>query len=91
MPIYLLLLTEPRRLQPLRSQWFFPDMPPPFKVSFGPLLQEYRLLPGVHFPLTEKNNTGDHWNTTRPLVMLAAEWTVSTRARASYHSIIRTL
>ena len=42
--------------------------------SSGPLLQEYRLPLEVHFPPTEENNTGHHPNTTRPLIMFAAQW-----------------
>ena len=55
----------------------------PSGVSSGPLLQECMLLPEVHFPLTEESNIGDHRNTTNPLIMFAAQWSVSPTAQAS--------
>ena len=63
----------------------------PLGVSFGPLLQEYRLPPEVHYPLTEESNTGNHQNTIRPLILFAAQWSVSPTAQASDHTIIRTV
>ena len=62
----------------------FPRRPPlPLGVSFGPLLHEYRFFPEVHFPLTEESNTPHHQNTTRPLTLFAAQWSVSPTAQAS--------
>ena len=61
----------------------------PLGVSFRPLLQEYRLPPEVHFPLTEGSNTEDHRNTTRPLILFTAEWSVSPITAASHHTLIR--
>ena len=67
----------------------YPKHPfPPLEVSFGPLLQDYRLPPEVHFPHTEESNTGDHQNTTRPLTLVAAQWSVSPIAPASHRPII---
>ena len=63
----------------------------PLRVSFGPLLQEYRLPPQVHFPLTEESNTGDHRSTTRPLILFVAQWSVSSFAPASHHTLIGTV
>ena len=70
---------------PPRHPWL------PLRASLGPLLQEYRLPPEVHFPLTEGNNTGDHQNTTRPLILFATPWSVSPIAPASHHTSIRTV
>ena len=70
----------------------YPRHPPlPLEVSFGALLQEYWLPPEVHFPVTEGSNTGDHRNTTRPLILFAAQWSVSPIAPASHHTLICTL
>ena len=63
----------------------------PLRVSFEPLLLEYRLPPEVHFLLTEESNTGDHWNTTRPLIMFAAKLLLSPTAPASQRTLIRTV
>ena len=63
----------------------------PLGVSFGPLMYEYRLPPEVHFPLTEESNTGDDGNTTRPLILFAAQWSVSPIAPASHYTLIRTV
>ena len=57
-------------------------------VFFGLFLQEYRLPPEVHFPLTEESNTGDHRNTTRPLILFAAQSQVSPIAPISHGAII---
>ena len=57
-------------------------------ASFGPLLEEYRLPPEVHFLLTEESNPGHHQNTTRPLILFAAELSVSPIAPASDAAII---
>ena len=71
-----------------RTRWYTLDILP----SVGSLL---RATPAgvsapsqVHFPLTEKSNTGDHQNTTRPLILFAAQWSVSPIAPASHHAII---
>ena len=61
------------------------------RVSFGPLLQEYRVFPEVRFPLTEESNTGDHRNTTRPLILFAAQWSVSPIAPAFKYTFIHKL
>ena len=60
----------------------------PFGVFFRPLLQEYRLPPEVHFPLTQETNTRDHLNTTRPLIMFAAQRSVTPTAPACDLAII---
>ena len=65
--------------------------PPSVGSLLGPLLQEYRLPPEVHFPLTEGSNTGDHRNTSRPLILFAAQWSVSPIAPACHHTLIRTV
>ena len=69
--------------------WYSPKFP--LGGSFGPLLQEYRLPPEVCFPLTEESNTGDHRNTTRPLIFSAAQWSVSPIAPASHNTLVCTL
>ena len=58
------------------------------RVTFWPLMQEYRLRLEVHFPFTEESNTADHQNTTRPLTLFAAEWSVSPIALAFDRAII---
>ena len=60
----------------------------PLGISFGPLLQECRIPPEVHFSLTKDSNTGDHRNTTRPLILFAAQWSVRPIAPASHRAII---
>ena len=87
-PIYLLCLTELRRLQASGGGGIPQTSLLSFGVSFGPLLQEHRLSLEVHFPLTEESNTGDHLNTTRPLILFAAQWSVSPIAQASPRAII---
>ena len=53
MPIYLLLLTELRTLQAAGGV-VLPGLPLlPFGVSFGPLLQQYRLPLEAHFPVAK--------------------------------------
>ena len=63
----------------------------PSGVSFGPLVQEYRLPREVHYPLTEESNTRDHQNATRPLILFAAKLWVSPISPASRHTLIRTV
>ena len=60
----------------------------PLGVSFGPLLQEYRVPPEVHFPLTEGSNSEDHQNTITPLIFFAAQWSVSPTAQATHQTLI---
>ena len=60
----------------------------PLGVSFRPLLPEYRRPPEVHFSLTEESNLGDHRNTTRLLILVAAKWSVSPIAPASHRAVI---
>ena len=60
-------------------------------VSYGPLLQEYRLPQEVHFPLTEESNIWDQRNATSPLIMFAGQWSVSSTAPASHPTLICTM
>ena len=62
----------------------------PWGVSFGPLLQEYWLPPGGTLaPHQGRSNTEDRWNTTRPLILFAAQWSVRPIAPASHHTFSR--
>ena len=59
----------------------------PLGVSFGPLLQEYWPPLEVHFPLHQgTSNPEDNRNTTRPLILFAAQWLVRGIAPASHHT-----
>ena len=60
----------------------------PLTGSFGPLLQEYRLPPEVHFPLTKREATLSILGTP-PLILFAAQWSVSPIGPASNHTLIR--
>ena len=86
LPIYLLLLNEMRRLQASGGGGTTRTTQTPllsFGVFFRPFLQEYRLPPEVYFPLNEESNSGDHRNTTRPLIIFAALWWLSPTNPAS--------
>ena len=87
-PIYVLFLTKLRNLQASGGGGIPQTSDPPVGNLLGPLLQEYRLLLEVHFPLTEEKNTWDDQNTTRPLILFAALWLVSPIAPASHPAII---
>ena len=61
--------------------------PFPLAVFFGRLLQEYWLPAGGTLPPHQgKSNTEERRNTTRPLILFAAEWSVSLIAPACHHT-----
>ena len=66
----------------------YPGHPLPLlAVPFGPLLQEYLPPPGGTLPPHQgRSNTEDRQNTTRPLILFAALWSVRPIAPACHHT-----
>ena len=88
-PIYLLCPTELRRLQASGGGIIPQASPPPF----GSLLQATPaglLAPpgGIFPPHHKRSNTEDHRNTTRPLILFAAQRSVSPIVPASQDTLI---
>ena len=57
-------------------------------VSFGPPLQEYLSPQEVHSPRAKGDATSS-LETTRPLMLFAAQWSAGPFAPASHHTLIR--
>ena len=87
MPIYILCLTELRRLQASGGDGT-PQTSPPTIWSLLRATHAGVLAPpgGTLPPHQGRSNTEDRLNTTRPLILFAAQWPVHPIAPASHHT-----
>ena len=86
-PIYLLCLSELRRSEASGGGGIPLTFPPPAE-SLLPATVAGVLPPpgGTRPPHQGRSNTEDHRNTTRPLILFAAQWSVRPNAPASEHT-----
>ena len=70
-------------------RWYFPDIPCSRWESPSGHCRKIIGSPRRYTsPLTEESNSGHHWNTTRPLILFSAQWSVSPTAPAFHCAII---